>query len=101
MSTHRDELEATIEARRELGREHEDHLVAGFLDRIDKELDRRIDARLAGKGDDDGRRGQAFVITMVSLGVSIPLLGIASDSHVAMAMVLAAIVAVNAIVWRR
>ena len=101
MSTHRDELEATIEARRELGREHEDQLVAGFLDRIDKELDRRIDARLAEKRDGDGRGGPAFVITMVSLGVSIPLLGIASGSHVAMAMVLAAIVLVNAIVWRR
>ncbi len=41
------ELAARIEALKELGPGHEAELVAGFMDRIDKEIDRRIDERLA------------------------------------------------------
>jgi len=40
------ELEATVAARRELGEEHEEHLIAGFLERIDKEIDRRVEERV-------------------------------------------------------
>ena len=32
------ELEATVAARKELGPEHEEHLIAGFLDRIERTL---------------------------------------------------------------
>jgi hypothetical protein len=40
------ELEAaTVAARRELGPEHDDHLIAGFLERIDHEIDRRVQDR--------------------------------------------------------
>ena len=102
--THREELEATIEARRELGREHEDHLVAGFLDRLDRELDRRIDARISSRKLAERKKpiaGEgALPITIVSLIVAIPLMGIASGSVPMMVTVMAAIVLVNAIVWR-
>jgi len=40
------ELEATVAARRELGEEHDEHLIAGFLERIDKEIDRRVEERV-------------------------------------------------------
>jgi hypothetical protein len=40
------ELEATLAARRELGPEHDEHLIAGFLDRIDREIDRRVEERV-------------------------------------------------------
>jgi hypothetical protein len=40
------ELEATVAARRELGPEHDEHLIAGFLDRIDKEIDKRVEERV-------------------------------------------------------
>ena len=100
----RDELDAAVAARRELP-EHEEELVAGFLERIDRGLDRRIDERLAQrKANVPGKPvagDGAFVITLVSLGVSIPLLGIASPSVAMMIAVLAALVLVNAIVWRR
>jgi hypothetical protein len=43
------ELKAVVAARKELGPEHEEHLIAGFLDRIDKELDRRVDEKIAAK----------------------------------------------------
>jgi hypothetical protein len=42
----RKELEATVAARRELGPEHDEHLIAGFLDRIDKEIDKRVEERV-------------------------------------------------------
>jgi hypothetical protein len=37
----REELEATVAARRELGDEHDDELIAGFLQRIEHKLDER------------------------------------------------------------
>ncbi len=40
------ELDATLAAREELGPGHDKELVAGFLDRIEKEIDRRVDERL-------------------------------------------------------
>jgi hypothetical protein len=43
------ELKAVVEARKELGPEHEEHLVAGFLERIEKEIDRRVDQKLAAQ----------------------------------------------------
>ena len=43
----RDELDATLAARRELGPAHDSELVEGFLDRIDGEIERRVDARVA------------------------------------------------------
>ena len=41
------ELEATLAAREELGPSHDRELVAGFLDRIEHEIDRRVDERVA------------------------------------------------------
>ena len=38
------ELKAVVEARKELGPEHEEHLVAGFVDKLEQEIDRRVDA---------------------------------------------------------
>jgi hypothetical protein len=101
----RRDLDATVAARRELGAEHDDQLVAGFLERIEKEVDRRVDERLSDRrlaaDEAEERHGMAFVVSLVSLGVSIPLLGIASGSTGMMLAVLAMVVAVNAIVWRR
>jgi hypothetical protein len=37
----------TVAARQELGPAHDDHLITGFLERVDRELDRRVDERLA------------------------------------------------------
>jgi hypothetical protein len=42
----RHELEATVAARRELGPEHDEQLIQGFLDRIETEIDRRVDERV-------------------------------------------------------
>jgi hypothetical protein len=104
VSRPRDELEAAIEARRELGVEHEPELVAGFLDRIDRELDRRIDERLAKRAPPARARGREplLPVTFVSLGVSIPLLAIAGGiaGLPGIIAVCVALVLVNWIVWR-
>jgi len=59
------ELDATLAAREELGPGHDKELVAGFLDRIEKEIDRRVDERLA-----QTRRGGNH---RADLGIFIPL----------------------------
>ena len=59
------ELDATLAAREELGPGHDKELVAGFLDRIEQEIDRRVDERLA-----HSRRGGSH---RADLGIFIPI----------------------------
>lgn len=65
------ELEATLAARRELGPGHDAELVAGFLDRIERELDRRVDERVRELGPRRRRRREE------ELGIFIPIFIIA------------------------
>ena len=46
----RAELEATLAARRELGPGHDEHLIEGFLARVEHEIDRKVDERVAARG---------------------------------------------------
>ncbi|SFL14232.1 hypothetical protein SAMN05216275_15910 [Streptosporangium canum] len=48
-----DELRAAVAARRELGPEYEDSLVEGFLEKMDQEIDRRVDDRIAARSRKD------------------------------------------------
>ncbi|MGV9306792.1 MULTISPECIES: hypothetical protein [unclassified Nonomuraea] len=48
-STPGDELRAAVAARRDLGPDFEDSLVESFLDKIGKEVDRRVDDRVAAE----------------------------------------------------
>ena len=70
----RRELQATLAARQELGPAHDDQLVSGFLDRIDKEIDRRVDERVAALGP---RKRSGSVLHPGTLGVCIPIIAIA------------------------
>jgi hypothetical protein len=65
------ELEATVAARKELGPEHEEHLIAGFLERIDKEIDRRVEERVAS------RRRTQLPLSRESLGIAVPVVAVA------------------------
>ncbi|MFL5934019.1 MAG: hypothetical protein ACJ75Q_14320 [Gaiellaceae bacterium] len=65
------ELEATVAARRELGVEHEEPLIAGFLDRIDKEIDRRVEERLAK------RSGHGLSLRPKEIGSAVPVVVVA------------------------
>ena len=69
------ELEATLAARRELGSAHEEQLVAGFLDRIEKEIDRRVEERVRAVGPRKRRGGSP--LHPGNLALCIPIVAIA------------------------
>jgi hypothetical protein len=68
------ELEATLAARRELGPEHDAHLIDGFLDRIEGEIDRRVDERVASRVP---AKRRASPLHPGNIAVSIPIVAIA------------------------
>ena len=70
----RQELHATLAARQELGPAHDDQLVEGFLDRIEQEIDRRVDERVAALGP---RKRSGSVLHPATLSVCIPIIAIA------------------------
>jgi hypothetical protein len=76
----KEELASAVEARRELGPEYEDQVLASFMEKVE----RRLDARLEGRG---GRRpvpsgSPAFMVPIAlgSMGMGIPLTAIASGT---------------------
>ncbi|WP_405004802.1 hypothetical protein OHV13_11340 [Kitasatospora purpeofusca] len=94
----RRDLDATLQARKELGPEYESELVDSFLARIDARLDARVERRVAerlgpadgyGPAEGYGRPGygprrfgrrSAARLPIVSLVLGIPLSAIAADS---------------------
>jgi len=68
------ELKAVVAARKELGPEHEEHLIAGFVDRMSKEIDRRVDERVRELAP---RKPRASSLHPATLGVCIPIIAIA------------------------
>ena len=72
------ELEATIRARQEVGAELEPQLVERFVDRLEAEIDRRVDQRLAQRR--PAHSGPVTPMVLGSLGISIPLMGIAGGT---------------------
>jgi hypothetical protein len=77
----REELEAAIEARRELGEELEPQVIDAFVERIEKRIDQRA-RELAGSR---SRRAvprvpdwSAFALAICSLGIAIPIVEKAS-----------------------
>jgi hypothetical protein len=109
MELPRDELEATVAARRELGREHEPELVESFLARIEKQIDARVDDKLAQRGSaHPARRGHgpdwaAAILGISSLGIGIAVTGTATGTGHAWVAAVAwlAIVLVNLLYYRR
>jgi hypothetical protein len=76
----REELQATLAARRELGPESDAQLAEAFLERIERGLDERIDRRLrTGRTPSQGGGG-GYVLPLASLGLGIPLSGIAAGT---------------------
>jgi len=69
----RQDLEATVAARRELGPNHEDELIAGFLERLERRVGRPAEDEKALKR----RRDHQKEMTLGGMAISIPLLAIA------------------------
>lgn len=79
----REEAEATLNARRQLGEDYEPALVESFVERIDAAIEARVDARVeqvrtgaqpAKPKNDD----HVLALAIVSLGVAIPMTAIAA-----------------------
>jgi len=70
----RHELEATVEAQRELGAAHEQELIDGFLERLDRRLvERTAETERSAKR----RRDHQKEMTLGAMAISIPLIAIA------------------------
>jgi hypothetical protein len=70
-----EELAATLAARQELGPAHDDDLIAGFLGRIEHEIDRRVDERVAKAG--PRRPVHGSPLNPANLALCIPIVAIA------------------------
>ena len=70
----KDEVESAVEARRELGAEYEDSVLDSFVEKVERRLEERLKAvpRKAGP--------PALAVPLGSLGLAIPLLGIAGGT---------------------
>ena len=75
------DIEAGLAARRELGARYDAELVDGFAERIERAVERRVDAELAGRADQrrrvaaqgEGGRIRQFVLGIISVGVGVPV----------------------------
>ncbi|MCX4692977.1 hypothetical protein [Streptomyces sp. NBC_01408] len=79
------ELDATLDARRELGPEYESALVDSFVEKVDTQVRRRLaEERLsaargsAGPAVVDGNFGERFGFAIITLVLAIPLSAIAA-----------------------
>ena len=81
----RDEVEAAVAARRELGREHEPEVVDAFLARIEKQIDTRVEEQLARSRYAPQRRSSGgsdwagAILGISSLGIGIGATGAATS----------------------
>ena len=95
----REDVQAAIEARHELGDEMEPHLIDSFVDRIEKRIDERGTGRTPAQR--HGREG-SFALALASLIFAIPITGIAATHGgiAAMVVVWLGIVLLNAVYSR-
>ena len=113
----RADLESTLSVRRELGPDYEPALIEGFLERVDERIAARVDAQmtnhLASRPDLDRREAQAasqgqpdhaFVLSLASMGMGIPISAISASTAGTTGLLVAwcGIAAVNgAYAWSR
>jgi hypothetical protein len=73
----REEMEATLAARRELGPGHDEQLIEGFLKRMESEIDRRVDDRVARTVPRVPRGRGRSALNPVTLAIFIPIIAVA------------------------
>jgi hypothetical protein len=108
----RDEAEAALHTRRDLGPEYESAVVESFVERIDKAIEVRVADEVARRVGDAGAREKALAkaaseranhrlaLAIVSLALSVPLTAIALGTGAgvgAVVLIWGAIVAINMI----
>jgi len=74
-----DEIRAAAEVHRELGPDYQSAVIESFLDKVGKEIDARVDARMAEVQQFRRVRGQSpMTLPIVSLVFGIPLTAISA-----------------------
>ena len=75
-----DEIRAAAETHRDLGPDYQSAVIESFLDKVGREIDARVDARVAAQQvpapparTAAGRERSAFVLAIVSISLGIPL----------------------------
>ena len=84
-----EELRAAAEVHSELGPGYQDAVVESFLDKVGREIDARVDERLAQGYRGQGRhwpaqrppRDNTFALAIVSMVAGIPLTAIVLNAH--------------------
>lgn len=71
------DLEATVAARADLGREYEPALVESFLERIDAQVEKRVQTELKARRRDEKAGGFDKELVYATMGIGIPLTAIA------------------------
>ena len=81
-----DEIRAAAATHRELPPEYQNAVIESFLSKVDREIDARVDARLAGYG--AGRAHPArtrtpafFVLATMVAGIPLSAIGVAAGQH--------------------
>ncbi len=100
-----DEIRAAAETHSELGREYQSAVIESFIDKVGREIDARVDARLAQiqpqapmQRSSSAGRGGPLALAIVSMSLGIPLTGILAGTHysvMALAIVWIAIAVIN------
>lgn len=91
------ELEATVAARRELGADHDDALIAGFLERIERRLGEGTGGRVPNPSPEVVRQGAVTPLVLGSIGLGIPVTAVALSNAPGAGGIAVAIVAWAAI----
>jgi hypothetical protein len=80
----RQDVEALLEARRELGPSYDAALVDSFAERVERAVEERVDAVVADRRGDRGQEKERdvrqFVLGIVSLGTGIPITAISAST---------------------
>jgi len=81
-----DEIRAAAETHRELPPEYQNAVIESFLAKVDREIDARVDARMAlysgGRRRERRPRGPAFfALASMLLGIPLTALAVAAGTH--------------------
>jgi hypothetical protein len=98
-----DEVRAAAEIHRELGPDYRDAVVESFVERVGREIDARVDSRLAAarqSADQPAKQNRQLALAIVSMSLGVPLSGItlglsSGDQLIGLAIVWIAIAVIN------
>jgi hypothetical protein len=98
-----DEVRAAAEIHRELGPDYRDAVIESFVERVGREIDARVDSRLAAARLDavqPAKQNRQLALAITSMSLGIPLSGITlglsgGDQLIGLAIVWTAIAVIN------